>query len=58
MDAAIDHFLASGSYFPALVVFQTDGGPTSRIAAERYLCKAAATSHRSAEPRIYGTELD
>jgi hypothetical protein len=26
---------------PALVVFQTDGGPTSRLAAERYLCKAA-----------------
>jgi hypothetical protein len=24
-----------------LVVFQTDGGPTSRLAAERYLCKAA-----------------
>ena len=26
---------------PALVVFQTDGGPTSKLAAERYLCKAA-----------------
>jgi hypothetical protein len=25
----------------ALVVFQTDGGPTSRPAAERHLCKAA-----------------
>jgi hypothetical protein len=23
------------------VIFQTDGGPTSRAAAERYLCKAA-----------------
>ncbi|MDQ0605722.1 hypothetical protein QF037_010155 [Streptomyces canus] len=41
MDAVIDHYLDSGSYSPALVVFQTDGGPTSRIAAERYLCKAA-----------------
>ncbi|MFF4275988.1 vWA domain-containing protein [Streptomyces sp. NPDC001536] len=41
MDAVIDHYLESGSCSPALVVFQTDGGPTSRIAAERYLCKAA-----------------
>lgn len=41
MDAVIDHYLASGSRCPALVVFQTDGGPTSRFAAERYLCKAA-----------------
>jgi hypothetical protein len=42
MDAVIDHYLDSGSTAPALVVFQTDGGPTSRLAAERYLCKAAA----------------
>lgn len=41
MDAVIDHHLDSGSTAPALVVFQTDGGPTSRLAAERYLCKAA-----------------
>ncbi|WP_329438379.1 VWA domain-containing protein [Streptomyces canus] len=41
MDAVIDHHLASGSHSPALVVFQTDGGPTSKPAAERYLCKAA-----------------
>lgn len=41
MDAVIDHHLASGSSAPALVVFQTDGGPTSKLAAERYLCKAA-----------------
>ncbi|MDX3180969.1 VWA domain-containing protein [Streptomyces sp. ME02-7008A-1] len=41
MDEVIDHYLASGSEAPALVVFQTDGGPTSRLAAERYLCKAA-----------------
>lgn len=41
MDAVIDHYLASDSSAPALVVFQTDGGPTSRFAAERYLCKAA-----------------
>lgn len=41
MDEIIDHYIASGSDAPALVVFQTDGGPTSRLAAERYLCKAA-----------------
>ncbi|MCS0603933.1 VWA domain-containing protein [Streptomyces sp. LP11] len=41
MDAVIDHYLDSGATDPAFVVFQTDGGPTSRAAAERYLCKAA-----------------
>ncbi|MGA4842584.1 VWA domain-containing protein [Streptomyces sp. G45] len=41
MDAVIDHYLDSGTKAPALVVFQTDGGPLSRAAAERYLCKAA-----------------
>ncbi|MEU3224855.1 VWA domain-containing protein [Streptomyces sp. NPDC006976] len=41
MDEVIDHYLASGSSDPALVIFQTDGGPTSKLAAERYLCKAA-----------------
>lgn len=41
MDAVIDHYLDSGSTHPALVVFQTDGGPVSKHAAERYLCKAA-----------------
>ncbi|MFC7306447.1 vWA domain-containing protein [Streptomyces monticola] len=41
MDAVIDHYLDSGAQDPALVVFQTDGGPISRPAAERYLCKAA-----------------
>ncbi|MCP9994359.1 vWA domain-containing protein [Streptomyces albogriseolus] len=41
MDAVIDHYVESGSHCPALVIFQTDGGPTSRPAAERYLCKAA-----------------
>jgi len=41
MDAVVDHYLASGSTAPALVVFQTDGGPTSRFAAEKYLCRAA-----------------
>ncbi|MDT9694533.1 VWA domain-containing protein [Streptomyces sp. P17] len=41
MDAVIDHYLDSGSREPALVVFQTDGGPVNKLAAERYLCKAA-----------------
>ncbi|MER5939726.1 VWA domain-containing protein [Streptomyces sp. NPDC001928] len=41
MDAVIDHYLDSGSHDPALVVFQTDGGPINKLAAERYLCKAA-----------------
>ncbi|MFF8033899.1 vWA domain-containing protein [Streptomyces sp. NPDC016626] len=41
MDAVIDHYLDSGSTEPALVVFQTDGGPIDRLAAEKYLCKAA-----------------
>ncbi|MDT0435364.1 MULTISPECIES: VWA domain-containing protein [Streptomyces] len=41
MDAVIDHYLDSGSTEPALVVFQTDGGPINKAAAERYLCKAA-----------------
>ncbi|MEU5719020.1 VWA domain-containing protein [Streptomyces sp. NPDC020403] len=41
MDAVIDHYLDSGSTAPALVVFQTDGGPVSKHAARRHLCKAA-----------------
>ncbi|MEU3093977.1 VWA domain-containing protein [Streptomyces sp. NPDC006967] len=41
MDAVIDHYLDSGSTEPALVVFQTDGGPVNKLAAEKYLCKAA-----------------
>ncbi len=41
MDAVLDHYLDSGSKDPALVVFQTDGGPSSRPAAEEYVCRAA-----------------
>nr|WP_155073844.1 VWA domain-containing protein [Streptomyces taklimakanensis] len=41
MEAVIDHYRASGSTDPALVVFQTDGGPTSKAAAERVLCEAS-----------------
>ncbi|MEU1128305.1 VWA domain-containing protein [Streptomyces sp. NPDC005900] len=42
MDAVLDHYLDNHGSAPALVVFQTDGGPTSRAAAERYLCKASS----------------
>ncbi|MFE3742628.1 vWA domain-containing protein [Streptomyces sp. NPDC059096] len=41
MDAVIDHYLDSGSTDPALVFFQTDGGPSNKSAAEQYICKAA-----------------
>ncbi|WP_443052983.1 vWA domain-containing protein [Streptomyces sp. NBC_01186] len=41
MQAVIDHYTASGATDPALVIFQTDGGPTSRTAAEHVLCTAA-----------------
>lgn len=41
MEAVIDHYLDSGSSAPALVIFQTDGGPLNKVATERYLCKAA-----------------
>ncbi|RKN41645.1 VWA domain-containing protein [Streptomyces hoynatensis] len=41
MQAVIDHYTASGAVHPALVVFQTDGGPSSRSAAEQALCAAA-----------------
>lgn len=41
MQAVIDHYTASGTSAPALVVFQTDGGPSSRSAAERLLCEGA-----------------
>ncbi|WP_374983553.1 VWA domain-containing protein [Streptomyces fradiae] len=41
MDAVIDHYLESGADDPALVVFQTDGGPGNRALTEKYVCKAA-----------------
>lgn len=41
MQAVIDHYTACGATDPALVLFQTDGGPTSRSAAEQLLCSAA-----------------
>ncbi|MEU5978943.1 VWA domain-containing protein [Streptomyces sp. NPDC047315] len=44
MDAVIDHYVDqqdAGARDPALVVFQTDGGPINKLAAERYLCKSS-----------------
>ncbi|MDK1476206.1 VWA domain-containing protein [Streptomyces sp. 549] len=41
MQAVIDHYEASGASDPAFVVFQTDGAPTSKTAAEHVLCSAA-----------------
>ncbi|WP_329134600.1 VWA domain-containing protein [Streptomyces sp. NBC_01476] len=41
MQAVIDHYAASGATDPAFVVFQTDGSPTSKTAAEHVLCTAA-----------------
>ncbi|UQI49619.1 VWA domain-containing protein [Streptomyces sp. HU2014] len=41
MEAVIEHYRKSGATDPAFVVFQTDGGPYSKPAAERALCQAA-----------------
>jgi hypothetical protein len=42
IEAVIDHYRSCGATDPAFVVFQTDGAPTSKAAAEHALCKAAA----------------
>ncbi|MFD7643133.1 VWA domain-containing protein [Kitasatospora sp. NPDC059795] len=41
MKAVIRHYQLCGATDPALVVFQTDGGPSSRAAARDMLCLAA-----------------
>ncbi|MFD8593799.1 VWA domain-containing protein [Kitasatospora sp. NPDC059646] len=41
MKAVVRHYQLSGATDPALVVFQTDGGPSSRAAARDMLCLAA-----------------
>ncbi|MFJ7908612.1 VWA domain-containing protein [Kitasatospora sp. NPDC096204] len=41
MEAVVRHYRASGSTAPALVLFQTDGGPINKRAAEVGLCEAA-----------------
>lgn len=41
MQRVIEHYRASGATDPALVIFQTDGAPTSRRDTEQLLCRAA-----------------
>ncbi|MET8180272.1 VWA domain-containing protein [Streptomyces sp. NPDC005336] len=41
VNAVIDHYKESGATDPALVIFQTDGAPTTKTAAEKALCEAA-----------------
>ncbi|MEU2793259.1 VWA domain-containing protein [Streptomyces sp. NPDC007100] len=41
INAVIEHYEKSGATDPAFVIFQTDGAPTSKPAAERALCEAA-----------------
>ncbi|WP_324615612.1 vWA domain-containing protein [Streptomyces sp. NRRL F-4489] len=41
IEAVVAHYKKSGSTDPAFVIFQTDGAPTSKPAAERALCEAA-----------------
>lgn len=41
MEAVIAHYRASGATAPALVVFQTDGSPDNRTAAQKALCDAS-----------------
>jgi hypothetical protein len=41
MRAVIAHYRASGTGHPAFVIFQTDGSPDSKSAAETVLCEAA-----------------
>lgn len=41
INAVVEHYEKSGSTEPAFVIFQTDGAPTSKPAAERALCEAA-----------------
>ncbi|WP_338931682.1 VWA domain-containing protein [Streptomyces netropsis] len=41
IEAVVKHYEESGAKDPAFVIFQTDGAPTSKAAAERALCAAA-----------------
>ncbi|MEU1375212.1 VWA domain-containing protein [Streptomyces triculaminicus] len=41
IEAVVDHYTKSGATDPAFVIFQTDGAPYSKPAAERALCEAA-----------------
>ncbi|MFI2187474.1 VWA domain-containing protein [Streptomyces sioyaensis] len=41
INSVVEHYKKSGSTAPAFVIFQTDGAPTSKPAAEKALCEAA-----------------
>ncbi|QIK07788.1 VWA domain-containing protein [Streptomyces sp. ID38640] len=41
INAVVEHYKKSGATAPAFVIFQTDGAPTSKPAAEKALCEAA-----------------
>ncbi|KUJ67837.1 toxic cation resistance protein [Streptomyces albus subsp. albus] len=41
IEAVVEHYRKSGATHPAFVIFQTDGAPTSKPAAEKALCEAA-----------------
>ncbi|TGB05549.1 VWA domain-containing protein [Streptomyces palmae] len=41
IEAVVEHYRKSGATAPAFVIFQTDGAPTSKPAAEKALCEAA-----------------
>ncbi|GAB7032367.1 VWA domain-containing protein [Streptomyces sp. NPDC021749] len=41
INAVVEHYKKSGTTAPAFVIFQTDGAPTSKPAAEKALCEAA-----------------
>ncbi|MCC9740578.1 VWA domain-containing protein [Streptomyces sp. MNU89] len=41
IETVVEHYKKSGSTAPAFVIFQTDGAPTSKAAAEKALCEAA-----------------
>ncbi|MBQ0983131.1 VWA domain-containing protein [Streptomyces sp. F63] len=41
IETVVEHYRKSGSTAPAFVIFQTDGAPTSKAAAEKALCEAA-----------------
>ncbi|MGH3242428.1 MAG: VWA domain-containing protein [Spirillospora sp.] len=41
MQAVVDHYRAAAPTAPAFVIFQTDGSPDSRTAAEKILCDSS-----------------
>ncbi|WP_432092370.1 VWA domain-containing protein [Streptomyces sp. bgisy100] len=41
IETVVEHYQKSGTTAPAFVIFQTDGAPTSKPAAEKAICEAA-----------------